>query len=154
MAEKKAFECKQCGSKTELEAKEGGLSIGYRGSFSLGSSSFKKTPLGKATQIAIDRAVVYISQGLANRSWQGKVVTVKDGLVYVNAGAKAGMASGMTFSVYRPGEELIDPETGVNLGSERTKIADISITEVQEKFSKAKILNSSSEIKRSDLVLQ
>lgn len=134
-------------------AEAGGFSIGYSGAWSLGSSSFKKTPLGKATQIAIDRAVVYISDKLAKLFWQGRVVTVKDGLVYVNAGSEAGMVSGMTFAVYHKGESLIDPETGIELGSEKTKIAEISVVEVQPKFSKAKILNSTGEIAASDLVL-
>jgi curli biogenesis system outer membrane secretion channel CsgG len=129
-----------------------GFGVGYSGSFSIGSSSFKQTPLGKATQIAIDRAVEYISQRIANYPWQGRVVTVKDGLVYVNAGSDAGIKSGDHFTVYRKGEDLIDPETGVELGSEKTKIGDIIISEVQPKFSKAKVLSSTGEIKVSDLV--
>lgn len=129
-----------------------GFGVGYSGSFSIGSSSFKQTPLGKATQIAIDRAVEYISQRIANYPWQGRVVTVKDGLVYVNAGSDAGIKSGDNFTVYRKGEDLIDPETGVELGSEKTKIGDIVISEVQPKFSKAKVLSSTGEIKVSDLV--
>jgi len=140
--------------RVEGKAKSGGLSIGYSGAFSLGSSSFKKTPLGKATQIAIDKAVVYVGQRLSRQPWQGKVVTVKDGTVFINAGTGAGIAEGMKFAVYRQGESLIDPDTGIDLGSENTKIADISVTEAQEKFSKAKILNSSSQIQRSDLVLK
>ncbi|MCK9573844.1 MAG: CsgG/HfaB family protein [Candidatus Omnitrophica bacterium] len=130
------------------------FTIGYSGSFSLGSSSFKKTPLGKAVQIAIDRAVVYISDKLGKLSWQGRVVTLKDGLVYVNAGSDAGIAQGETFIICRKGESLIDPETGMDLGTEKTKIGDIIIFEVQTKFSKAKILSSTEQIKTSDLVIK
>ncbi|MFA5272144.1 MAG: CsgG/HfaB family protein [Candidatus Omnitrophota bacterium] len=130
-----------------------GFGIGYSGGFSIGSSSFKATPLGKATQIAIDRAVEYIAQRAAKLAWQGRVVTVKDGLVYVNAGGDAGITSGKNFTVYRKGEALIDPETGVELGSEKTKIGDIVISEVEPKFSKAKVLSSTGEIKVSDLVI-
>ena len=131
-----------------------GFSIGYSGAFSVGSSSFKKTPLGKATQIAIDRAVDYISQRLAMIPWQGRVVTVKDGLVYINAGAETGIIHGETFIVCRKGDALIDPETGIDLGAEKTKIGDIVISEVQPKFSKAKILSSTDQIRPSDLVIK
>lgn len=131
-----------------------GFSVGYSGSFSVGSSSFKKTPLGKATQIAIDRAVEYISQRLSRIPWQGRVVSVKDGLVYINAGLDAGVVAGETFIVCRKGETLIDPETGVELGSEKTKIGDIVVSEVQAKFSKAKILSSTSPIQPSDIVVK
>ncbi|MBN3040658.1 MAG: zinc-ribbon domain-containing protein [Candidatus Omnitrophica bacterium] len=140
--------------RVEGSANASGFNIGYSGSFNIGSSSFKKTPLGKATQIAIDNAVNYIATKLSKMPWQGRVVTVKDGLVYVNAGSNSGMIPGMIFSVYRPGESLIDPETGINLGSEKTRIAEISISEVQPKFSKAAILNSTQEIQASDMVLE
>jgi curli biogenesis system outer membrane secretion channel CsgG len=131
-----------------------GFSVGYSGSFSVGSSSFKKTPLGKATQIAIDRAVEYISQRLAMIPWQGRVVTIKDGLVYINAGSDTGIINGETFIVCRKGDALIDPETGVELGAEKTKIGDIVISEVQPKFSKAKILSNTDQIRPSDLVIK
>ena len=140
--------------RVEGKAEAGGFNIGYSGSFSLGSSSFKKTPLGKATQMAIDRAVVYIGDKLSKLSWQGRVVIVKDGLVYLNAGLNAGLTTGMNFVVYRKGESLVDPETGIDLGSEKTKIADVSVVDVQDKFSKAKIVHSSAEIQASDLVLE
>jgi curli biogenesis system outer membrane secretion channel CsgG len=140
--------------RVEGSAAASGFNIGYSGSFSLGSSSFKKTPLGKATQIAIDNAVNYIATALSKLPWQGRVVKVSGDTVYVNAGSNTGITNGMTFAVYRPGESLIDPETGVNLGSEKTKIADIAIFETQAKFSKAKVVNSSGEIKAADLVFQ
>ena len=140
--------------RVEGKADATGFSLGYSGSWSLGSSSFKKTPLGKATQIAIDRAVEYIADNLANIPWQGRVVTIKEGVVYLNQGANAGISPGMTFAIYRKGESLIDPETGIELGAEKTKIADISVTDVEEKFSKAKIIDSTTEIQRNDLVLE
>ena len=64
------------------------------------------------------------------------------------------ISSGMNFVVYRPGENLIDPETGINLGSEKTKIADVSVFESQAKFSKARVTSSNGEIQAADLVFQ
>jgi curli biogenesis system outer membrane secretion channel CsgG len=139
--------------RVEGEARSGGLSIGYSGSFDLSSSNFKKTPLGQALQMAIDRAVVYISEKLDDVPWQGKVVSFKEGVVFVNAGQNANIAVGDTFQVMREGEALIDPDTGMDLGSEATKLADIKITDVQPKFSKAQIEGTASgEIMAGDLV--
>lgn len=141
--------------RVEGEAKAGGLSLGYSGSFDINSSNFAKTPLGKAVQMAIDRAVVYIAEKMASIPWKGKVVTVKDGVIFVNAGTNSGIAVGDKLVVYKEGESLIDPDTGIDLGSDTKKIADISITEVQEKFSKTDILGNDSEsIERGDLVLE
>jgi len=135
------------------EAKSGGLSIGYSGSIDINSSNFKKTPLGEAVQMVIDRAVVYVAGKAGDVPWQGKVVTVKDGLVFVNSGENAGMTQGKMLSILREGEALIDPDTGINLGSDATEIARVEIADVQEKFSKAKIVSGSAEeIKAGDLV--
>ncbi len=61
----------------------------------------------------------------------------------------------MTFSVWHEGEALIDPETGIELGSEKKKIAEIQITEVYPKYSKAKpVMGDAEAIQKSDLVLK
>ena len=141
--------------RVEGEARAGGVSLGYSGRFDINSSSFKETPLGKAAQMTIDRAVDYISKKLSGVSWQGKVVLIKEGLVYINSGANTGVKSGDVFSVYREGEALIDPDTGMNLGSESDKIGEIKVTEVEEKFAKAKINGPvSQEIEKGDLILE
>ena len=140
--------------RVEGEAKSGGLSLGYSGAFDINSSNFSKTPLGKAVQMAIDSAVVYIAEKTAGIPWKGKVVTVKDGVVFVNAGTNSGIEVGDKIVVYKEGESLIDPDTGIDLGSDAKKIADISITEVQEKFSKADAGSAAGDIERGDLVLE
>ena len=122
------------------EAKSGGLSFGYSGSFDINSSGFKKTPVGKAAQMAIDRAVHYLTKKLANVPWRGKVILTKEDTIFVNAGMNAGIEQGDLFEVYREGESLIDPDTGMDLGSERSRIGDIKVFEVREKFSKARLL--------------
>ncbi len=141
--------------RVEGEAKAGGFSIGYSGNFSIGTSSFEKTPLGKAVQMAIDRAVVYTTKQMEDIPWRGRVMLVKEGKVYVNSGENAGVKSGQTFDVYREGEALIDPETGMELGKESAKIGDIKITEVQDKFSKAELSPTCAmEIMKGDLITE
>jgi len=141
--------------RVEGKARSGGLSFGYSGKFDLNSSNFKKTPLGKAIQMSIDRAVVYISEELDQIPWKGKVVIYKEGVVFINAGSNAGINNGDTFQIIREGESLIDPDTGIDLGSETFKLVDVKIFDVKEKFSKAEILgNAAIEIMKGDLVLK
>ena len=140
----------------EADAQASRFSLGYSGGFSIGTSSFKKTPLGKATQIAIDRAVEYIAGKLSQLSWQGRVVTVKNNTIYINAGAQAGMAPNTVLYVYQEGEALTDPDTGVVLGMEKKKIAKIVVAAVQDKFSQANVLENYANmpVKRGDLVAE
>lgn len=121
--------------------------------FAIGTKNFKKTPLGTATRLAIEEATNFIIREMGNIEWIGKVITVKNGFVFVNAGKKSAIKVGDTMTVYSLGEALIDPDTGMNLGSEQTKSAVIEITKAEEKFSKGKVLEGTPEmIKKGDVV--
>lgn len=55
--------------------------------------------------------------------------------VLVNLGLKQGVHKGMTFEIFEPGEEIIDPNTHKSLGSlDYTKVT-VEATQVYEQFS-------------------
>ncbi|MCK9554591.1 hypothetical protein M0R36_02065 [bacterium] len=138
----------------EAKAKSSGMSIGYsRSDWGIGTSNFQKAPLGKATQAAIDEAIAWICAELRDVPWQGKVVTVKDDVVYLNCGQESGVMAGDEFSVFSVGEELIDPDTGITLGSETQKTGKVQVFAVEDKFSKAKII-SGGDFDRGSLIKQ
>ncbi|MBI4390117.1 MAG: hypothetical protein HY580_08045 [Nitrospinae bacterium] len=125
-------------ARVEGKAEGSGLKFGASvGGVDFGTEGFAKTPLGKATQIAIDNAVLKIVERLKAVPIAGRIVKVAGGDIYTNLGERNGVAPGDVFQVFAPGEELINPDTGERLGSEKTKMGSIKITTVQEKFSKA-----------------
>ena len=97
------------------------------------------TPLGKATREAIKEIVEAIVEELAGVRWSGRVIDVRDNLVYINAGSDAGVEQGMEFEVYEEQEALIDPETGLNLGAPERFIGLLRVTQVNERFSVAEV---------------
>lgn len=97
------------------------------------------TPLGKATREAIEEIVEAIVEELAGVRWSGRVIDVRDNLVYINAGSNAGVEQGMEFEVYEEQEALIDPETGLNLGAPERFIGLLRVTQVNERFSVAEM---------------
>ena len=101
----------------------------------------KKTAVGKATQMVIDKAIVEIANSLKNVPIRGKVIKASGSKVYINLGDRNGVSPSTQFDVYQPGEELIDPDTGENLGSEITKRGAIKVSAVKEKFSIAEIIS-------------
>jgi hypothetical protein len=80
------------------------------------------------------------------------IVKVDGGLAYINAGASAGVRVGSVFVIYSAGEDLVDPDTGLKLGSTERPIGSIQITEVQEKFSVGSVRSGSGAMKRGDRV--
>ena len=69
-----------------------------------------------------------------------KIIKVKNLQVYLNRGKDGGFKKGQVLKVFAPGEELIDPDTGENIGSAEEYVGKIEITRVNPKFTVAKIL--------------
>jgi curli biogenesis system outer membrane secretion channel CsgG len=89
---------------------------------------FDESLVGKATREAIEDIVKLLDeQSGAETVWEAKVVMMKDDQVIINDGAEAGVKAGERFVVYRPGEEMIDPDTGESLGADETKVGEIEV---------------------------
>ncbi len=102
--------------------------VGVTGINFRNSSTWDKTILGKAARESVEKCVEIIVDGMKNLPWQGKVIKANsDGTVFMKPGSVAGVKPGMKFVVYRPGEELIDPDTGISLGSEEMKIGKVEV---------------------------
>jgi len=117
----------------------------------IGGAAFNKTCIGEATRKAIDDMVAFIVAKMEPIPWQGRVILAKGNEVYLNAGSGAGIKVGDSFDIYKRGEELIDPDTGLSLGFEQSKIGNIQVSKVEDKFSIAKITAGSGGVK-GDLV--
>jgi hypothetical protein len=117
----------------------------------VGTEGFDDTPLGEATRAAVQEAVANIVAELGDQPWQGRVVTVRDAQVYINAGSESGIQVGDILEVFREGEALIDPESGLNLGQIEEKLGRLEVRSVQDKYS---IARSQSEFacERNDIV--
>jgi len=116
-----------------------------------GAATGRETPLGEATRQALDKIVDAVVAGMKDVPWSARVIDVRDGVVYINAGASAGIAAGTEFEVFHSGEPLIDPETGRTLGSPESPAGSIVVEKVQDSFSTAR-MNSGGKLQRGDVV--
>jgi curli biogenesis system outer membrane secretion channel CsgG len=99
---------------------------------------------------AVEKMVAKIvekTQGIAGTSGpsshSGRVIKIEGAKVWINLGAGSGIKVGDEYGVYRKGEELIDPDTGLSLGAEETKVGKIVVTEVKGKYSIATVKEGS-----------
>lgn len=88
---------------------------------------FDESVVGKATRAAINEMVEKIGKQMDNVRWSGRVIKASGNSVIINAGSATGVKVGDELLVYQKGEELIDPETGISLGSEETQIGKIKV---------------------------
>ena len=101
----------------------------------------------KGTRIVTALADAYAEQVvlvLMNAIYPIKVAAVSsDGTVYVNRGSDGGLFVGEVLDAFRPGEPVLDPDTGVQLGVQETLIAQMVIDEVGDARSKGRLVEGS-----------
>lgn len=95
------------------DASAGGLgaSVNYR-QLSFGGEAFFRTPLGKATERAMERAVKRILYELPARDWEPRVAEVDGSEVVINGGTAMHVSAGQEFVVRDAPRPVTDPVTG------------------------------------------
>ncbi len=113
-------------------------------------------PLDSSEQEVIDRlADVYAEQVvlmLMNALYPIKVAHVSaDGQIYINRGSDGGLSTDEELLIYKPGQKILDPDTGVELGVEEEYLGKLKVTEVEPARSKGLQVEGSG-IARGDLL--
>ncbi|GBD93111.1 putative lipoprotein/NMB1164 precursor [bacterium BMS3Abin05] len=91
-------------------------------------NSFDQSLVGKAAREAVNEIVEMTGKTLEKMPWEAKIIKASAaGNIYINKGSRSGVAVGDVFVVYRKGEALIDPDTGLSLGAEEEKIGTIKV---------------------------
>lgn len=135
----------------------GALSTRSRGGrVTFGGDLYYSTPIGQATRSAIAEAVQFIAarspRAAGGASAAFAVVKIDGASAYINAGSGANVKVGDVLQVFSKGEDLVDPESGLKLGSSERLIGSIQISEVQDQFSIATIRDGAGVMKRGDRV--
>jgi curli biogenesis system outer membrane secretion channel CsgG len=112
------------------------FSLGLQGAHgeSLNQSSFNNTPLGKATEQAFQKLVPFIADKLRDVAWTGRIADV-DG-TDLNLGAQSGVQVGDVFAITRITRRIVDPSSGELLGVVEATVGQVTITDVEDRFSK------------------
>ncbi len=99
-----------------------------------------------------EKTVKEIVNGIVSGVFPIKIIKMTGDQVYLNRGAGANFEVGSVLGVYKQGEGLVDPDTGEQLGSAEEEVGTIEITEIQNKFTKAKILTGDKMVKKDAIV--
>lgn len=141
---------------TTERATSGSWSVGLGGigGGALAGLGFEKnSPISYAVQSCINKGSYKLAMWLKDKGWSGSVMLVKDdGKVYINAGENSGLQPQTRLTVLSKGEDLVDPESGLVLGSEIEVIGSLMVTSVEEQFSVAAITEGCEGIKKGDQV--
>jgi len=123
----------------EGEESSTGISVRFEDIDFSNANSWDDTDIGKAARKAVNGCVDLIKDNMEKIPWSGKILKINaDGTVLIKPGSEGNVKTGMEFAIYRVGEEIKDPDTGLSLGSEETKVGQIRVTEDMLKGKAAK----------------
>jgi hypothetical protein len=75
----------------------------------------------KAKMKAIDLSIELIAEDLLKTvlslDWHGRIASLENGKIYLNAGRLSGLEKGSALEVYAPGEQIVDEKTKTPLGN-------------------------------------
>lgn len=123
-----------------------GFSVAYEDMNFGNTSAWNDTDIGKATRQAVDGVVGLTAENMDKVEWGGKILRINtDNTVLMKPGSEGNVKVGMEFVVVRKGEDVKDPDTGLSLGAEESKVGRIKVIEdaLKGKAAKAKVLEGS-----------
>ena len=115
-------------------------------------SSYSKTPIGQAVIAGINKGVYELIKQIGAQPAEGSIIKADANEIWINLGADV-VTVGEQLTVMHKGEELIDPDTGISLGSMDTNLGSIQVSQTQEKFSIARPVSLSGNPARGDKVV-
>lgn len=130
----------------------GGLVIGGEGALGGFFSNYAKTPIGQAVIAGVNKGVYELVKEIGANPASGSVVRAEGDRVWVNLGQGA-VEAGDELRIISKGEELVDPETGLSLGSMETELGMARVVAVQERFSIAEDISLTAIPSRGDRVV-
>ncbi len=119
----------------------------------LGDSSSADVSLREgALRDAMNKAVEAMIIELSSRPFQTHILMVDGDAIIFKGGTRSKLDSGARLTVYRPGADLIDPETGRSLGKREKKVGEITLaSHTNEKISEGTISEGSG-FKKGDVL--
>ena len=130
----------------------GGLVVGGSGALGGFFSNYARTPIGQAVIAGVNKGVYELVKQIGSEPAAGSVVRAEGDRVWVNLGQGA-VEAGDELRIVAKGEELVDPETGLSLGSMDTELGMARVVAVQERFSIAEDVSLTATPSRGDRVV-
>jgi curli biogenesis system outer membrane secretion channel CsgG len=116
-------------------------------SFGIGQhTGYDSTLNDKAISSAISGVVDGIMQNLLDKNWRSYVLSIDNDVVMIAGGKKQGLKIGESFSIYKKGSKIINPQTGMMVELPGIQIAKIKVisqfgTNYTNEGSQCKIIN-------------
>lgn len=119
----------------------------------IGSKSTADTGLREgALRDALTKAMTKMVEKLSSIPFKSRILLVDGDSIIIRAGTRSKIQNGTVFSVYRPGQDLVDPDTGRVLGKREKQVGEIELISHQDENISEARTKSGSGFKAGDVV--
>jgi curli biogenesis system outer membrane secretion channel CsgG len=112
-----------------------GNSLSREAEWGIASEALEKAALAVVEKFASGDYASQLTGGGVMSGSEGKIIKVDGNRAWINMGAMSGLKVGDTFKIISVGEQLVDPDTGMVLGTDESETGQGQVVEVQERFS-------------------
>ena len=120
---------------------------GALGGLTGGAGGTKKDNMGKATEDAVAKGILFLIKQLDSIVWQGTVISVHNDEILVNRGKSDGLFAGAKFDVGER-KEVIDPDTGKVLDVQLKKVGVVEVLRLRDKIAYCKLSEGAGPVKK------
>lgn len=92
-----------------------------------GTAGYDATLSDKAISAALSQLVENIINKCMDKPWRSYILSVEDGTYIISGGTSQGLVAGDSFTVYRKGKVVKNPQTGMNVELPGTRTGVITI---------------------------
>lgn len=122
----------------------------YKG-MRFGGDAFFRSPLGRATDSAMRRAIHQLLSDIPMQRWEPRIAEVRGFQVVVNGGKNVGVREGTRYVILGPARRITDPATGDIIESVPGRpVGRLRVTDVLDKSSHASLIEGKAN--RGDLL--
>lgn len=128
-----------------LDTQTGAINAAFPIVASTGSGSYmSNSRYGSSPSImnkTLDKASVALTNAFSNTIFPALVLKVQGKQIWVNRGNDSAIKMGEVFEIFQPGEDLIDPTTGENLGSAEMSVGRARVSRINPKMTLMDIID-------------
>lgn len=93
-----------------------------------GTAGYDATLSDKAISAALTQLVENIINKCMDKPWRGYLLSVDDGTYIISGGTSQGIAVGQTFTLYKKGKTVTNPQTGMKIELPGQKVGVLTVT--------------------------
>ena len=128
-----------------IDTQSGSINAAFPITASSGSGTYMSNSRGGSSSSILNKTLEKASVSLTNvfsdTVFPALVIKVQGKQIWVNRGNDSAMKMGDVFEIFQPGEDLIDPSTGENLGSAEMSVGRAKVVRINPKVTLMDIIS-------------